>query len=240
MTTKPPSWKNDSLPAHQRVEAWLETVGYPLEFRAADVFRKHGYKAHQGQHAATDDGTPLEIDVMAAVGAGGEPPIGLAWFVECKVAPTPWVVFSVADELPRNSVRQRVNSVCGDAAMWLLSRNAEAERSPLFAPTVRRGFALKALKDGKEADDPYAALQGVVERARAVGSVANRRAAAGESLPEGMPVFCNIGLPIIIVGGDLCEAYWSDERKQVAATRRTVRDLFGRSCRDTRPRPVPH
>ncbi len=82
-----------------QVRAWLETEGYPLEYRVARELRKAGFRTQQGRSYTdgTGDGKTREIDVLAEVRAADRS----AWVaIECKAARLPWVVLLQEDRAP--------------------------------------------------------------------------------------------------------------------------------------------
>ena len=48
-----------------KVEEWLASEGYPLEFRTALAFRKHRFAVQQGAYAKGSEDHLREIDVLA-------------------------------------------------------------------------------------------------------------------------------------------------------------------------------
>ncbi len=57
----------------KRVEDWLGTQGYPLEFATAAAFRQHGFDVQQGTFARDpEEGISREIDILASMTERGD------------------------------------------------------------------------------------------------------------------------------------------------------------------------
>src|ERR1700744_1542177 len=91
MTEKTPS---DQTDLQKRVLAWLETEGFPTEFRTTMAFRAEGFHARQGVHYRAD-GSPREIDLVADRTVREDKLwVRCKFVVECKYASKPWIVFT--------------------------------------------------------------------------------------------------------------------------------------------------
>jgi hypothetical protein len=185
-------WKNSSRSAVDRVKDFLGRGGHPLEFRVAAALNKAGYSTNQGLYVEQGDGDPLEIDVLGVLVSDKDNSVFVELIIECKVAPTPWVVFS--------------NTALGGP--WpdeLFSKLAAAAFDELrtAGPTLYGrigdsfGFGIKALKEPKERDLAYDAVSGVVARARLRAAV----------LSKYWPSLRVILRPLVVVDGAICDAH---------------------------------
>ena len=78
-----------------KVTAWIETQGYPLEMRVASALREVGFDVSQGEYYDDPETqTAREIDVVAVKG-DDYGLLEVSIVVECKKsADKPWVLLS--------------------------------------------------------------------------------------------------------------------------------------------------
>ena len=203
-------WKNTSLSAPERVRSWLSTEGTPLEYATAAEFAKAGFQIAQGLHQPQPDGLPLEIDVVAFSLLNGSTKLGHELIIECKNAPNPWVAFApLTKKVPFGPP---IETDVLEAARFVLERrNASV---PRVWPDAPRAFSMKSLHQGKEKDNAYEAMVGVVARARLRAGTFQRTSADFTHMP------------IVVVGGELCLAEWDES---VAKTEVLLRTLAQKS-----------
>jgi hypothetical protein len=171
------SSENDSSPAKESVEKWLEKAGYPLEFYVASVFSKHGFDVSQGAFLPdTTTGEPRELDVIAGLQAQVEDTrIHFAHVVECKSSRAkPWVIFTSSAARSTYALRQCVTDPWGEFLLWLSHANKEVGATEMFDETrlPRVGFAATAAhadpEKRNEADRVYDAVQQVSSATKAI------------------------------------------------------------------------
>lgn len=205
------TWKDarESLPV--RVEKWLTTTGYPLEYRATGVLQDAGFKTMQGFNVEGDHPTnALEIDVIGTTGVfdnGDKAPLIFSLIVECKriIAPAAWVAMQG-----------------GKAERWKptgilrtpFAADMERQRHDLLAniePEIVQvpAHALKTLRDQpkdeeKDTEATFKAIQNLLTRALAHNWYPNTKTAA---LVNDKRTIMTI--PVLVVDGELAAARWN-------------------------------
>jgi len=112
-------------PLPERIAAWLETQGYPLEMRAAETLRGRGFAVAPGTYYQDAESKEVrEIDLVAYVQrADPEIILRISVVAECKSSrDKPWVVFE--SEKPRPSDYGRI--VHRHATAWGTNRLCDA------------------------------------------------------------------------------------------------------------------
>jgi len=88
---------NENKALEQKVLAWLEGQGYPLEMRVASKLRAAKMPIRHGWHYEDPEtNTSREIDIICTAGH----PLGLAeihFAIECKGTKKPWILFTSED-----------------------------------------------------------------------------------------------------------------------------------------------
>jgi len=87
-----PVIKSDRQPTEKsknlldQVSSWLNSEGYPTEFRTANIFQKHGFHVTQGMYVRGDtQGSRREIDVLASITTRTSSGfLRISYVVECK------------------------------------------------------------------------------------------------------------------------------------------------------------
>lgn len=202
-----------SPPLLDKVQVWLETEGYPLEFRVADTFRRAGFDTSQGLYVKDPaTGEAREIDVLADITIR---PSEDKWFrisqmVECKWSKDkPWVIFTSARTGMAESacIAQSIGSSLGEAAMFCLAGDTDLHSLELFKCPERGGFAGRRAFEKQEKDkfdQFYRAIQGLVANATSRAQSYDRpRDESGEIPHYGLLVF-----PIIVIDGNLFEGFY--------------------------------
>jgi len=203
-------------PIGERLEEWLKTEGYPLEYLTANVFRSHGFEVKQGWHTrAADDAKPRELDVVASltqrVGNGF---VRCQFVVECKwSADKPWILFTspTANMARKACMMQTITDDFGRALLWLLSDGPalnlslfESPESPAFGG--RQSFS--------KADLFYGSISSVT-------SACVSETASYHSQINGLvPQHTVLSFPVIVVDGQLFDAKYdaAGRRLQVERT----------------------
>jgi hypothetical protein len=200
----------------EKVKNWLSEQGFPLEFRTAAAFQSAGIRVLQGFYV-TDQSSGLsrEIDILAKISVSAAPYLEIGIVVECKWSrDKPWVVFTSRSTImaPEACIAQTMGSSLGRAAMHCLASDEGLGRLAIFSCEGRNGFSgRRALVRERDTDHFYAAVQGVVGKALTYAHVFDRRARK----PGEMPASGCVTFPMIVVEGDLFEAYYDAEDKSV-------------------------
>jgi hypothetical protein len=204
----------------RQIYNWLETEGYPLEFRIANMFLAAEVPAFQGEHVRDrHSGAVREIDVVAQWNVQSDDLLfRIAMVVECKWSrDKPWVVFAQRHRgmAPSACINQTIASRLGGAVMWMLASKKEVQDLAMFRHFERPGFGgRKAFSKGE--DHFYNALQSVISAS--VSLVQSGDAPARHS-PATMPDFGVIALPVIVVDGELFKAFYDSDQDDVRLER---------------------
>ena len=216
MADKSDDTKSSSQDLSKQVKAWLETEGYPTEFRAASLFRRHGFHARQGQYVVNEnEASKKEIDVIASTTAHLDAGfIRFSFVVECKWSiGKPWVIFSSPSNTmaPSAMIAQTISSQLGAAAIWVVAGNESLKALSTFSAPVRGGFGgRQAFSRGN--DYFYSAVQSVVANSSSYASSYDR----GSRKMGEMPECCVLVFPIIVVEGKIFEAYFNEKTNNMA------------------------
>jgi hypothetical protein len=190
---------------------WLERQGYPLEMRVAKEFRAAGWEVSQSIYYVNDEDVPREIDVVAERSRWVDRSHArVQVVVECKkVTERPWVAFTNPRKPPAGSWDwpDRIASPQGKAFMEYMTRRPAVSALPFFTPPVRTAYAVtEAFHTGK--DVPYGACLSVASAASTFASRSGGLIA--------------IFLPIVIIEGNLVEAFLDPDGKLATALIPTV------------------
>lgn len=206
----------------QKVEKWINTEGYPLEFQTARAFRRAGFRVLQGYYTRDDpSGTPREIDVYASTDLLiDDLLLRVSLVIECKYAiEKPWIIFtsSASSIAPTACIAQTISSKLGHACLWCLAGDASLKDNYFFVAPDSPGFnAVQAFAKKNEQDRVYSSLQSVI-------SAAYSEAKSSDSIHKDitkMPRFCHILFPTISIDGQLFEAHYDS-----GADRIKVKDI---------------
>jgi hypothetical protein len=198
-----PSTPNASL--LEKVGSWLKKEGYPLEFRAANILRKHGFHAEQGIYAQTDYNSPKrEIDVLAEMNVRTSSGLlRVSNVIECKWSvDKPWVIFtSPTTHLASSAcVSQSISSMLGESIMWTIAGLSDLHSLQLFSSPSEGGFGgRQAFSKGN--DYFYSAVQSAIDNCSAYVDEYDRRHVAGR-----VPAIGVVAFPIVLVEGEIVRA----------------------------------
>lgn len=200
-----PENKTEAKTLRQRVAKWLGEEGYPLEFRAADVFRTARYEVRQGQYVRDPEtNLPREIDVLAVRTVRRKKFLVRACHVvECKYSrDKPWIVFSSPHGIaPGACITQTIANHAGHATLWALAGHEELQSLDLFSTPDHPGFGGRQAFS-KGVDVFYSAMQSVISASFfLMRSYDDRKRSPRESLAAGVVAF-----PVIVLDGVLFEA----------------------------------
>lgn len=199
----------------KKVERWLETQGYPLEYTVARLLRAEGSMVvEQGRHWTDTD--PLtgakkarELDVVASL-RGDKCIVNLV--IECKHIPEPWVIFEHEDgRVSTPDLGATVEHVmAGKPARTALKAHFARSRPPWH---LRPSAAFKIV-DTRPPRKP----QAPDETAAFVASMALTRGAW--AVHQATPKELNaITMPALVVEGDLVTlSYDSRGRRKLQKT----------------------
>jgi hypothetical protein len=199
----------------EKVGKWLETEGYPLEFRAAHVLRKHGFNSVQGAYTQEREDRPKrEIDVLASM-THDLPDAGflrVSMIVECKWSgDKPWVVFaSPSTRLgPAACVSQTISSLLGESIIWMIAGDEQLHGLQIFSTPEQGGFGgRQAFSKGNDAF--YSAVQSVVENCKAYADEYDIRQKEGAVPRIGVFTF-----PVVLVEAELIRACYDVDADNV-------------------------
>lgn len=81
-------------------EKYLEKNGYPFEMKVASQLQRAGFGLHQSiYYNDVNTGLPREIDIVAIwIAVVGGKNFNIVVPIECKYAPTPWILFAAITE----------------------------------------------------------------------------------------------------------------------------------------------
>lgn len=191
----------------QRVVAWLETEGFPTEFRTTLAFRAAGFHAQQGVHYRAD-GSPREIDLVADRTLRKDKLwVRCKFVVECKWSAKPWIVFT--DRYSRIGaaacIAQTMGSKAGNALLWLAAGSSDLQNLKMFATPDMPGFGgRQAFSKGD--DQFYKAMAGVTTAASTLAASYDEHRKLGEAPEYAVCVF-----PIIVVEGPLFRSFYDPD-----------------------------
>lgn len=198
-----------------RVREWLDSEGYPTEFRTASVFRRFGFRVRQGYYVRDDRSEAVrEIDVLATASSPSrEHLIRAEHVVECKWSrDKPWVIFTSSDAqmAPPACVAQTIGSALGSTILWAIAGDESLHNMDLFSTPTRPGFGgRQAFSRGN--DHFYSAMASVTTLASlVVGAYDPPSRKKGE-----LPTSAVVAFPLIVVEGQLFEAYYDVDQADV-------------------------
>lgn len=201
-----------------KIRAWLDEQGYPLEMRVACAFRRAGFRVFQSDYYRDRQSeTFREIDVVASADHRvGTLLVRLQFVIECKASRNkPWLMFCSRDAAlaPPARVAQRSASKVAAAALSRLAQRKEIQDLDLFQIIDPPAYgATQAFTTGN--DMVYTALTGV-------GSAVSARTQDVDDQRSLKRRFCIILFPIVVLEGRLFSCVLQDDASiAVAETER--------------------
>ena len=219
-----------------KVLAWLDTEGYPLEFRTAHEFKTAGFEVLQGEYLGRGDGSaPREVDVTAFKSIlDREHLVRVHHLIECKVSRNkPWVVFTSPKRLSSAAcAAQSIGSDLGRAALWAIAGSPDLASMSLFTSPTRSGFnGRQATLSGHRREEPEAATGDQLSRKSAAGEQQSKKSNVDhfynsmqsvtslatllareydhEERPAlELPFACIAVFPVVVVDGRLFESWY--------------------------------
>lgn len=214
-----------------KIKGWLNSQGYPLEFRTAAAVKSAGMRVFQGYYVTEQDSSQTrEIDVLGKIDTSSNPYLEVGLVVECKWSrDKPWVVFTSRDTgmAPSACIAQTIASRLGQAAMHCLAADPELAKLEIFQRNDRNGFGgRQVFEQEKGTDHFYAAIQSVVGKALAYARGFDHETGKPNEIPESG---C-LAFPLIVVEGELFESFYDADRGEVVVTPADVVRLHWRGA----------
>lgn len=160
---------NEGSDLSNKVNEWINTEGYGLEFRTHSALLANGLRSSMGFYVTVDGGPPSEIDVIADKATEFDGKAGSYAFVrllcECKYSDShPWILFSTGNSgfspLDWISIPKSEDMLAFFANRRHLSKQFFA--APYFTARMPIGHNIvPAFRQPKDRDDAYKALKKV-------------------------------------------------------------------------------
>lgn len=223
---------NPDSVSHSKIKEWLDKQGYALEMRAALILEQAGFEVSQSVYYLDPEKSILrEIDVTASMGKHFDNSwIAFKLFLECKYAVKPWVVFATQKRQIPYLYFARLFYGKYDLNQWK-SYNTQQARflasimSSLGKETISKlnpfclsanlGYRVTQSYSENEKDTAYSALMQIsncmqthditVEEEWIKIQKAYESNDRDHYISRDPSIFCEIGLPIILIRGKLFE-----------------------------------
>lgn len=197
----------NSLP--NKVLAWLETQGYPLEMRVSRAFQQGGFHVVQSDYYRDRETEELrEVDVVAGVQKRiGKILLRVTCVIECKSSSSkPWILFASDRKLSAPArVTQRAGNYLAQAFLDEICKHAEVQSLPILQVPARPAYGMtQAFTSG--ADVCYAATMSVANAA--LGYVYRDEPITQK---RSAPDLLEVVFPIIVTEAPLFSAYLEEE-----------------------------
>jgi hypothetical protein len=216
-----------------KVKDWLQQQGYPLEFRTSFSFQSAGFDVFQGLYVRESKTNVVrEIDVLARVrGQVDKFYFDVSIIAECKWSrDKPWVVFTAPRTrmAPSACIAQSISSTLCDTAMYCLAANKYLHAFELFSSRERNGFGgRRVFSNDGEQDHFYSTVQSIVSKALNFVAEADEDRRPNKAPDSGSVVF-----PLIVLEGELFEAFFSQDTKEVCVNPVDLVRLHWRGAED--------
>jgi len=203
-----------------KLKAWLSTTGAPFEMHVARELLGVGLDIEQGRYFTDpdDNKTAREIDIIGrrTLQMGDSATLSAIAVIECKFAPTPWVLFRPPPGYAEETENfDRVATHYGQE--WLRkARFVPAIRDgELWRMEARPGYSLSTSGLGVKSKTPnshdqqtvndlaYKAIQGVTKATLAIADELEKEASSTSHLA--------VLFPVIAVRGKLFETWLDDD-----------------------------
>lgn len=199
----------DGIPI-ARVEEFLNSEGYPLEYYTANKFMRSHFQVTQGDFTHDGSQNPREIDVLATMTwpAGADDGfIRLYNIVECKwTKANPWIVLTSPTTRKSSPaiIAQAFASQGGQTAMWANCHNPCLAELELFQSPEFGGFGgRQAFSKGQ--DKFYDSLRSVVSNCISVTEFDNAH------VESEFPDIFSVAFPVVVIDGELFEAKYDEK-----------------------------
>jgi len=194
---------------------WLNSEGFPLEYRCANVFRKWKFETFQGRYVNDyKTNTPKEIDVIAQRTFDvNDSFLRIMYLTECKwSADKPWVIFTDTNSKisPSACITQSISSNIVDSILWLLANDKEIQKLSMFETPDRPGFNGKQVFS-KQNDLVYSTLQSTISACYSEKKFYEKYVKKQQDIySHGTLIF-----PIIVIEGKLFETYFDAQKEEM-------------------------
>jgi len=158
-----------------KVDAWLASTGYPVEYAAVSVLEQVGFGVDGGRfYQPSEGGARREVDLVARTrGHNDDPPNYVRLVAECKYAKNPWVVLTREREVKHSDVLGW--TIASEEARRILVGRARRASAgfPLWLATPKvHGSSIVAAAgrpdESKDYQTPHNALIQVTAAARGI------------------------------------------------------------------------
>ncbi|MBZ4335074.1 hypothetical protein [Corallococcus sp. AS-1-12] len=195
----------------EKIRDWLNSEGYPLEFKTAKSLRDAGFKTRQGYHVHDPSNNSVrEIDVSADISrTKNDGFLRITHTIECKWSKDkPWVVFTSQDArmAPSACINQTMGDSYGRAILWTLAGKNELYDLSMFEAPERPGFTAKQCFSKN--DQAYNAMQSITTT---TSKLLEKYDKPSYNRENGFPDTACIALPCIVVDGEIFETFLSEE-----------------------------
>lgn len=198
----------------ERVREWIGNEGYPLEFGVAKKFNDAGFSVSQGRYVRDRNSDVLrEIDICAYVSSIHPPPrrhlLRSYYVVECKWSKDkPWVVFTNEQSMATSAcIAQSISSSLGSAILWKEAGLEELQSLAMFSTPKRAGFNGRQAFSRAGSDHFYNSMKSIVSSAKYMMDEYDQ-----PRKREVLPDVAVVAFPLIVVDGQLFEAYLDNEK----------------------------
>lgn len=176
-------------PVGEFVKEWLDSQGYPLEFRVATILEAAGFDVRQSVPYRLGEAT-REIDVLAKVPGPSERSLA----IECKAGEGPWVVLGAPDGQDLVG-RHLIAEPDADRDAWL----ARPDIGIILRPRPPHAYRLVRVRDKDKSergqDEGHAAVSSAFDASLGIAASTFGRAPGGG--PRG------IIIPVVVVSEPL-------------------------------------
>jgi hypothetical protein len=205
--------KKPRPPLGVRVETWLETTGYPLEYRAGRMLAGMGFGVgHSFFVPGEHEYNGLEIDVL---GTRPREFTNLTVIVECKVVPPGSCWVALSDEIHQHRWSSAGIGRNNEALRFEHRHSKDFEgKDPVFKEPI--AAQLRTMREGKrhegekddDKDPAFKTMQSVT--GRVISFIAER----ADSFDDRR---LRMVVPVFVVDGDLTIAKWDTEKNRFKA-----------------------
>jgi hypothetical protein len=196
--------RDQDLP--EKLLAWLQSEGYPLEFATADALRSAGFNVLQGEYTRpTESESRRELDVVAQISrsAAGQL-LRVEHVIECKwSADKPWVLFGSDRSMSTAAcVSQSMGTRLAETLLWKEAGNDDFSDLQIFGSDGENlAYGGRQAFSGSK-DQVFDAIRAVTASCRKLADEYDERTeydlAAG-----GLPKHVVVVFPVIVVEGRL-------------------------------------
>lgn len=202
---------------NQRIEDWLSSEGYPLEYYTAGRFSFSRFNVTQGNYVRVqEENKPREIDVVAdMVVESGDIFVRVSNVIECKWSiDKPWIIFTTSFRGSMNTsavIAQTIGSQVGDALLWMLCGDKKIQDLSLFQSPKSPGFGGRQAFASKN-DLFYATMASLTSACVGMSNEYDGKRPSGK---KPLPRYGLITFPIVVIDGRLFEASYNSQAGRI-------------------------